>query len=117
MENVQNFSIKVQWSTSSDIYYSNFMPICPVTKKCEFIVPVTKNMHLFPPTFCAPLAQGVIILKHENMRFEVGCSDLLRFAGVIREKPFLSKYILRMTAYKSCWSPVLVRLAPPGEYY
>ena len=63
------------------------MLICPVTKKCKFIVPATKNSNLSLP-FCAPLAQGAKILTRDFM------SGALRFAGVIREKPIFSKCIL-----------------------
>jgi len=35
----------------------NFMPLCPVTKKCKFTVPVTKTCTYSPP-FCVPLAKG-----------------------------------------------------------
>jgi len=31
----------------------NFMPICPLTKKCEFTVHVTKKLTPFSPLFCA----------------------------------------------------------------
>jgi len=71
------------------------MPICPVTKKYKFTVPVTKNMHLLRRNF-APLWPRVP--KFWYVRFEFGLhrpvnfyQDPLRFAGVIREKPILSK--------------------------
>ena len=51
-ENFQNSSIKVQQRTRIDVFFLNFMPICPVTNKCEFIVPVTKHAS-FSPSFCA----------------------------------------------------------------
>jgi len=45
-------------------FFPQFMLICPVTKKSEFIVP-------FSLPICAPLAQGVKILTHA-LRFELG---------------------------------------------
>ena len=36
-------------------FLPNFMPICSVTKKCEFIVPITKKLPPFSSPFCAPL--------------------------------------------------------------
>jgi len=86
-------SIKVQYSTAIDVLGPNFMPICAVTKKCEFIGPVGKK--LASPSFYAPLTQGA------KVRFEFGLHtpvkfypDSLRYVGVIREQPILSKYIL-----------------------
>jgi len=38
------------------------MLTCPVTKKNNFIVPVTKKQQPFLPPFCTPLAQGANIL-------------------------------------------------------
>jgi len=65
------------------------MPICPVTKENKFTVAITKNTHL---------GQG---RQNFNTRFEFGLHmpvkfypDPLRFAGVIHEKPILSKYML-----------------------
>ena len=52
--------------------------------------------------------------KFQLMRFEFGlhmsvkfCPDRLRFAGVIREKPIGSKYILRCHAY--AWQSTIIR--------
>jgi len=47
-ESFENSSIRINtdWRLNS----ANFMPICSVTKKCEFIVPVTKS-----PTFFAAI--------------------------------------------------------------
>jgi len=57
-----------------------------------------KKLHLLPP-LCALLAQGA---KIYHVRFEFGLDmtvkfycDALWFAGIIGEKPILSKYILR----------------------
>jgi len=47
------------------MFFPNFMPIYPITKKCEFIVPVTKKLPPFTAPFRAPLAQGTKILTHE----------------------------------------------------
>jgi len=63
-ENLENSSIKVQYMTPTDVFCPNFMPICPVTKKCEFTVPVAKTCAFSPP-FYAPLAQGTKILTRE----------------------------------------------------
>jgi len=67
-ENIQNSSIKVQKSTRIDAFCQNFMLICPVTKKCDFIVSVTKNMHkhaLFRRHFAPLLPQVPKFLTRE----------------------------------------------------
>jgi len=78
------------------------MPICPNTMKSEFIVPVTETPHLVAVVLRPfdPWRQNF------NTRFEFGLytplkfyPDPLRFAGVIRKKSILSKYILRCHAY------------------
>jgi len=65
--NFQNSSIKVQWRTAINFFCRNFMPICPVTKKCEFIV--TKNPHPFSPPFFRRFGPGC---QNFNTRFEFG---------------------------------------------
>jgi len=56
----QNQSIKGKSSEffhrghTIDVFCRNFMLICAITKKSEFIVPITENMHLFRCHF-APL--------------------------------------------------------------
>jgi len=40
MGNFKNSSIKVQYTTPIDVFGPNLMPICPVTKKSEFIVKI-----------------------------------------------------------------------------
>jgi len=42
------------------MFLSQFMTICPVTKKCEFIVPVTKKFIFTAILY--PLAQGAKFL-------------------------------------------------------
>jgi len=49
-EHFQNSSIKVQYCTPIDVFFPNCMPICAVTKKNNFIVPVIKH-----PLFAAIL--------------------------------------------------------------
>ena len=64
-QNFQNSSVKVQYyRTPIDVFFPEFHADLPVTKKCEFIVPVTKN-DAFSPPFCSPLAQRAIILTRE----------------------------------------------------
>jgi len=63
-----------------------------------------KNLNLFA-AILPPLAQGPKILTREIwVQPMKSYTNPLRFAGVIREKPILSKYILRchasLTAYK-----------------
>ena len=78
------------------------MPICPVTKKCEFIV-TKKTLTLFHRLFCTTLAQDVKILTQDLSSAYIMpvkfYPDPLRFAGVIRKKLILSKYILRCHAF------------------
>jgi len=45
------------------MFFPNFMPICPVTKKCEFVVPVTKNTPF--TTIFRPFGLGTKILIGE----------------------------------------------------
>jgi len=56
--------------------------------------------HPLLPPFCAALAQGAEILTREiwvrPVKFHL---DPFRFAGVIREKPILSKHTLRYSAW------------------
>ena len=52
----------------------------------KFIVPVTKHP-LFSPPFCTPLAQGAKLLTLIPVKYST-----LRFGGLIRKKPILSKY-------------------------
>jgi len=49
-ENFQNSSINVQYSTPIDVFFPNFMPICPVTKQISLLYPL-QNTHFSPP-FC-----------------------------------------------------------------
>jgi len=72
------------------------MPMCPVKKKSEFIVTLTKHPP-FRHHFAPPLAQSGKIVTCEIIFYEFGLrmpvkynSDPLRFAGVIHEKPILS---------------------------
>ena len=65
------------------------MPICPITKKCEFNIHCTryKNTHVFV-AICAPLAQGAKILIWDLSSAYMSAKfyqDLLRFAGIIRK--------------------------------
>jgi len=65
------------------------MPIYPVTKKCEFIVRITKKLPPFSPPFCGPLEFGPGRLTREICVWPMcACKipDPLRFAGVIREE-------------------------------
>ena len=55
-ENFQNSSIKVLYRIAIDVP-PNFMLICPVTKKCEFIVPVAKTPTLLT-AILRPLGPG-----------------------------------------------------------
>jgi len=61
-----------------------------------------KKLTPFSPPFCAPLAQVAKILTrcefclHKPVKFYM---DPLRFVGVIREKPIVSKYILCCHAF------------------
>ena len=61
------------------------MPICPVTKKNNFILPVRKKLpHLLPP-FCTPLAQGAKILTRQiRFRPTYACKLLSRSVKVCR---------------------------------
>jgi len=43
-------SINVQYSTPIDVFFPNFMPICPVTKQISLLYPL-QNTHFSPP-FC-----------------------------------------------------------------
>jgi len=72
------------------------MPICPVTKKNKFIT--RYKTCIFSPPFCAPLVltREIRVQPTHAVKFY---RDRLRFAGVNREKPILSKYILRCHAY------------------
>ena len=54
-----NYGLLLKFSTAHRLTFSpNFMPICPVTKKCDFIVRVMKKTPTFLAAICAPLAQG-----------------------------------------------------------
>jgi len=64
IENYRTPSIKVRQKTPIDVFCRNFIPICAVTKKCEFVAPTPKTCTFWPP-FCAPLAQGAKILRLE----------------------------------------------------
>jgi len=78
------------------------MPICPVTKKCEFIV-TKKTLTLFHRLFCAALAQDAKILTQDfSLAYIMPVKfypDPLRFARVIRKKLILRKYIFRCHAF------------------
>jgi len=63
-KNFQNSSIKVQQKTPIDVFFPNFTLICPVTKKSEFIVPVTK-MRTFFAAILHLLAQAAKILTRD----------------------------------------------------
>jgi len=64
-ENFQNSSIKAQQMTLIYAFCQNFMSICPITKKCEFNVPVTKKLPPFLPPLGTSLAHATKILTHE----------------------------------------------------
>jgi len=77
--------------------------LCPVTKKCDFIVPVTK-----PCTFFAAILRsfGPVRQNFKNLAYEFGLNvfvqfypDPLRFAGVIRKTPIQTHRPIYMTAY------------------
>jgi len=74
------------------------MPICPVTKKCDFIVFLTKNTHILRRHFAsiwptAPIVQHVkfVFGLHTPVKFY---PDPLRFVGVISENPICSDYVV-----------------------
>jgi len=84
-------------------FFSNFMPICmPRYKEMQ----VQCNCYKKLPPFTAILRAFGPGRQNFNTRFYVGLHkpekfypDALRFAGVIREKPIFSKYILRRHAF------------------
>ena len=82
----------------------------PLQRKTNSL-PVTKHA-LFSPPFCAPLVltREIWVQPTHAVKFY---RDRLRFAGVIREKPILSKYILRCHAY--AWERTISDGSEAGE--
>jgi len=71
MENFQDSSIKVEYSTPIDVFCLNFMSICPVTKKNDFIVPVTKITHLSNHHFAPLWSRAKDCRRRKRKRFTV----------------------------------------------
>ena len=84
--------------------YQNFMPICPVTKKCKFIVSLRKKhplfgaiLHPFGPGHPNFNTRVTWDLSSANMSAKF-YSDVLRFAAVIPENPICSDYTVCLPA-------------------
>jgi len=105
---------RVTWHLPQiNIFCQNFMPICPVTKKCEFTVLYLLKKHAPFHHHFVPLCPRAPRFCH--VRFEFGLHapvkfypDPLRFVGIICEKPITSKYILCCHAWQ-CTINTLVK--------
>jgi len=75
------------------------MPICPTTKKYNFILFLTEKTPTFLSAILHPFGPECPSCKHVRFEFNLHITvklypDPLRFAGVIPKKPILSDYIV-----------------------
>jgi len=75
----------LQQRTRLTFFWLNFMPICPVTEKCEFTVPLRKT-HFFAPNFWP--------LWPRQVRFQFGLHVCKILSGSVKGLPEL---------FAKCW--------------